>query len=202
MEMKGERLLPGDRATAWRLLNDGETLKRCLPGCESLTATAPETYDVVMSAAVGPVKARFKGKMSLADIEPPLRYRLKFDGQSAQAGFARGEARVELEEVSAHETRLRYAATAQIGGKLAQIGSRLIDATARKMADDFFARFAEVVGGPPAAAAPEAVPGPAPTPVPPPPTAPRRLPPIVWVALVAALVALLLYYFAGSGGSH
>jgi carbon monoxide dehydrogenase subunit G len=142
MEMKGERLLPGDRATAWRLLNDGETLKRCLPGCESLTATGPDTYDVVMNAAVGPVKARFKGKMSLTDIEPPVRYRLKFEGQSAQAGFARGEARVELEEVSVSETRLRYTASAQIGGKLAQIGSRLIDAAAGATAEKFFEAFA------------------------------------------------------------
>jgi carbon monoxide dehydrogenase subunit G len=142
MEMKGERRLPADRASAWRLLNDSETLKRCLPGCESLTATGADRYDVVMNAAVGPVKARFKGRMSLTDIEPPSRYLLKFEGQSAQAGFARGEARVELEELSAHETRLRYAASAQIGGKLAQIGSRLIDAAAGATAEKFFEAFA------------------------------------------------------------
>lgn len=142
MEMKGERLLTADRATAWRLLNDSETLKRCLPGCESLTATGDGSYDVAMTAAVGPVKARFKGKMSLTDIEPPSRYRLVFEGQSAQAGFARGQARVELEAVSARETRLRYAATAQIGGKLAQIGSRLVDAAAAATADRFFEAFA------------------------------------------------------------
>jgi uncharacterized protein len=142
MEMKGERLLPADRATAWRLLNDSEILKQCLPGCESMTATSDGNYDVAMTAAVGPVKARFKGKMSLADIEPPSRYRLIFEGQSAQAGFARGQARVELEAVSSHETRLRYAATAQIGGKLAQIGSRLVDAAAAATADRFFEVFA------------------------------------------------------------
>lgn len=142
MEMKGERLLPADRETAWRLLNDSETLKQCLPGCESMTATADGGYDVAMTAAVGPVKARFKGKMSLADIEPPSRYRLIFEGQSAQAGFARGQARVELDAVAPHETRLRYAATAQIGGKLAQIGSRLVDAAAAATADRFFAAFA------------------------------------------------------------
>jgi len=152
MEMNGERLLPADRATAWRLLNDSETLKRCLPGCESMTATADGSYDVAMTAAVGPVKARFKGKMSLADIEPPSRYRLIFEGQSAQAGFARGQARVELEAVSSHETRLRYAASAQIGGKLAQIGSRLLDAAAAATADRFFEAFAAQL----AAAAPVA----------------------------------------------
>lgn len=142
MEMKGERLLPADRATAWRLLNDSETLKRCVPGCESMTATAEGSYDVAMTAAIGPVKARFKGKMLLADIEPPSRYRLIFEGQSAQAGFARGQARVELEAVSSQETRLHYAATAQIGGKLAQIGSRLVDAAAAATADRFFEAFA------------------------------------------------------------
>lgn len=142
MEMKGERLLPADRATAWRLLNDMETLKQCVPGCESMTPLPDGSYDVVMTAAVGPVKARFKGKMSLADVEPPTRYRLVFEGQSAQAGFARGQSRVELEAVSPQETRLLYAATAQIGGKLAQIGSRLIDAAAAATADRFFEAFA------------------------------------------------------------
>jgi carbon monoxide dehydrogenase subunit G len=142
MEMKGERLLPADRATAWRLLNDSETLKRCVPGCESMTALPDGSYDVAMTAAVGPVKARFKGKMSLADAEPPSRYRLIFEGQSAQAGFARGQASVELEALSAQETRLLYAATAQIGGKLAQIGSRLVDAAAAATADRFFEAFA------------------------------------------------------------
>lgn len=142
MEMKGERLLPADRATAWRLLNDIETLKQCVPGCESMTPGPDGAYDVVMTVAVGPVKARFKGKMSLADVEPPTRYRLVFEGQSAQAGFARGQSRVELETISPQETRLRYSATAQIGGKLAQIGSRLIDAAAAATADRFFEAFA------------------------------------------------------------
>jgi carbon monoxide dehydrogenase subunit G len=140
--MKGERLLAADRATAWRLLNDADTLKQCLPGCESMTAAPDGSYEVVMTAAVGPVKARFKGRMSLADVEPPTRYRLTFEGQSAQAGFARGQARVELEAVAPAETRLRYAATAQIGGKLAQIGSRLIDAAAAATAERFFEAFA------------------------------------------------------------
>jgi uncharacterized protein len=160
MEMKGQRLLPADRATAWRLLNDSETLKQCLPGCESMTATGDGNYDVAMTAAVGPVKARFKGKMSLADIEPPSRYRLIFEGQSAQAGFARGQARVELEAVSPHETRLQYAATAQIGGKMAQIGSRLVDAAAAATADRFFEAFAaQLAAAAPGLETPGAAPG-------------------------------------------
>ncbi len=168
MEMKGERLLPADRATAWRLLNDPETLKQCLPGCESMTATGDGSYEVAMTAAVGPVKARFKGKMSLADVEPPERYRLVFEGQSAQAGFARGQARVALETVSPLETRLLYAATAQIGGKLAQIGSRLIDAAAAATAERFFEAFAlqltAATQAPGAAAAGAAGAAPAPAP--------------------------------------
>ena len=142
MEMKGSRALPAGREVAWTLLNDAEVLRQCIPGCESLTSTGPNAYDVVMNAAVGPVKALFRGKLTLADIEPPTRYRLLFEGQSAQAGFARGEARVELEELSARETKLNYAATAQIGGKLAQIGARLIDAAAGATAERFFQAFA------------------------------------------------------------
>jgi uncharacterized protein len=161
MEMKGERLLPADRGTAWRLLNDIGVLKQCLPGCESMVAAADGSYDVAMTAAVGPVKARFKGRMSLTEVEPPSRYVLVFEGQSAQAGFARGQARVELEALSAQETRLRYAATAQIGGKLAQIGSRLIDAAAAATADRFFLAFAAQLAAatqPPEAAAAGAAP--------------------------------------------
>lgn len=166
MELKGARVLPAGRATAWALLNDSEVLKQCVPGCESMTASAENVYLVVMMAAIGPVRARFRGTLSLKDIEPPSRYRLLFEGQSAQAGFARGEARVELEELTAHETRLVYTASAQIGGKLAQIGARLIDAAAAATADRFFLSFAAQLaarttgdGGSTAAPAPAPSPG-------------------------------------------
>jgi carbon monoxide dehydrogenase subunit G len=142
MEMKGERLLPAERATTWALLNDGNVLQRCVPGCESMIARDEHSYDIVMTAAVGPVKARFKGKLSITDIEAPSRYRLLFEGQSAQAGFARGEAKIELLDVPPRQTKLSYSATAQIGGKLAQIGARLIDAAAAATADKFFESFA------------------------------------------------------------
>ena len=142
MEMKGERILPADRATVWSLLNDPEILRQCVPGCESLVATGEHSYDAAMTAAVGPVRARFKGRLSLADIEAPVRYRLTFDGQSSQAGFARGEARIELQELSPAQTRLSYSAQSQVGGKLAQIGGRLIDAAAAATADKFFEAFA------------------------------------------------------------
>lgn len=156
--MKGERLLPADRATVWSLLNDPEILRQCVPGCESMVATGEHSYDVAMTAAIGPVKARFKGKLSLADIEAPVRYRLLFEGQSSQAGFARGEARVELQELAPRQTQLTYAARSQVGGKLAQIGGRLIDAAAAATADKFFEAFAGQLaaraGVPPEAAAP------------------------------------------------
>ncbi|HUL68254.1 MAG TPA: carbon monoxide dehydrogenase subunit G [Burkholderiaceae bacterium] len=142
MELKGERTLAAGRDTAWKALNDIEVLKRCVPGCESITPTGENKYEVAMTAAVGPVKSRFKGKMEVADIQAPNAYTLKFDGSGGAAGFARGEAKVELSEVSARETRLVYVANAQVGGKLAQVGSRLIDAASGAMADKFFEAFA------------------------------------------------------------
>ncbi len=141
MELKGERLLVADRATAWAALNDTEILKNCVPGCESITATGENQFEIAMTAAVGPVKARFKGKLALADIDAPNAYTMKFDATGGQAGFARGEARVTLAELSTQQTRLNYVANAQVGGKLAQVGSRLIDAAAGATADKFFEAF-------------------------------------------------------------
>ncbi len=156
MEMKGERLLGADRDTAWRLLNDVDVLKRSVPGCETMTMSAEHAYDVVMSAAVGPVRARFKGKVTRADVEPPNRYRLNFEAQSPQAGFARGQVSVELQAVAPGETRLCYAATVQVGGRLAQIGSRLIDAAAAATAEKFFESLAAQIPAKPMAANSEA----------------------------------------------
>jgi carbon monoxide dehydrogenase subunit G len=169
MESKGEQLLQSDRATIWSMLNDAEVLRQCIPGCESIVATGEHSYDITMSAAVGPVKARFKGKLSLADIEPPVRYRLLFEGQSSQAGFARGEARVELQELAPNQTKLVYTAQSQIGGKLAQIGSRLIDAGAAATAQKFFEAFARQLPErpPPAEFGPGTGPGAVATPSPP-----------------------------------
>jgi hypothetical protein len=142
MEMKGERELPVGRETACALLNDREVLKVCIPGCESIAVNGAGSYDILMNAAIGPVKAQFKGKLSVTEIEPNRRYRMLFEGQSGQAGFARGEAKVELEEVSPKHTRLIYEATLQVGGKLAQLGARLIDAAVAMTADRFFECFA------------------------------------------------------------
>jgi hypothetical protein len=165
MELKGERVLAADREAAWNALNDVEILKLCVPGCESIAPTGENQYEVAMTAAIGPVKSRFKGKMQLADIDAPRAYTLKFDGSGGAAGFARGEAKVELAEVSARETKLVYVANAQVGGKLAQVGSRLIDAASGAMADKFFEAFAAqlaaraapvIAGAPPPAVPPQA----------------------------------------------
>jgi len=141
LELKGERLLAADRATAWAALNDTEMLKNCVPGCESITVTGENQFEIAMTAAVGPVKARFKGKMALADIDAPNAYTMKFDASGGQTGFVRGEARVTLAEESPRQTRLTYVANAHVGGKLAQVGSRLIDAAAGATADKFFEVF-------------------------------------------------------------
>jgi hypothetical protein len=166
MEMKGERLLPVDTETAWRELNDTEALKAAVPGCESLTPAGENAYEVVVNAAIGPVKARFKGRLQLTDVQPPRAYTLNFDLQGGAAGFSRGQAKVALEPAGARETTMRYEVQASIGGKLAQIGSRLVDAGAATMADKFFATFATQLSikyprpaGEPAPAAAQPAPG-------------------------------------------
>jgi len=160
VELSGERLLPVDRATAWKELNDVEALKQAVPGCESITPAGENLYDVAVNAAVGPVRARFKGKLELAEIDAPNAYTIRFDLQGGAAGFSRGQARVTLSATDAHATLMRYAVQASIGGKLAQIGSRLVDAAAATMSDKFFATFSAQLAAkhPPPAGAPPAVP--------------------------------------------
>lgn len=153
MELTGERSLAADRAQAWAALNDVEVLKRCVPGCESIEPAGDNRYDVALNAAIGPVKARFKGKLELADIDAPHGYTLKFEGSGGAAGFARGDAKVSLTEAGPRGSTLKYVANAQVGGKLAQVGSRLIDAAAGAMADKFFEAFSVQLA---ARAAPEA----------------------------------------------
>lgn len=139
--MSGERALPLERAAAWRALNDPLLLGRAIPGCESLSANAAGGYDLVLIAAIGPVKARFTGSMTLADVVAPESYTIRFEGQGGPAGFARGDAHVSLAETGARQTSLRYHVSVQVGGRLAQVGSRFIDAAAGAMADQFFASF-------------------------------------------------------------
>src|ERR1044071_717064 len=142
MEMKGEQLIPASQQSVWNGLNDPETLKACVPGCESITPVGDNQYEVLMVARVGPVSAKFKGKLTLSDIRAPNSYALAFEGQGGAAGFAKGGAQVQL-STQGMTTRLAYDVKASVGGKLAQIGSRLIDAAAKKVADDFFRNFNE-----------------------------------------------------------
>jgi carbon monoxide dehydrogenase subunit G len=140
MELQGERLLPATIDETWAALNDPSVLQRCIAGCESLEATGDAAYSAGVALKVGPVSARFKGKLQLTDIEPPRRYTIHFDGQGGVAGFGKGSADVALAPEGA-QTRLGYTARAQVGGKMAQVGSRLIDAAAAKITEDFFKAF-------------------------------------------------------------
>jgi carbon monoxide dehydrogenase subunit G len=141
MEMTGEQKIPVSQEKTWQALNDLEVLKACIPGCESIEPSGENEYDVVLTAKVGPVSARFKGKLKLADMNPPDSYNLAFEGQGGVAGFARGSAQVNLTPAGGNNTRLGYAVKANVGGKLAQIGSRLIDGAAKKLAEQFFSAF-------------------------------------------------------------
>jgi uncharacterized protein len=145
MEMTGEQLIHASQADTWAALNDPEILKACIPGCEAIDRASDTEYAVQMTARVGPVSAKFKGKMTLSNLKPPNSYSIAFEGQGGVAGFAKGGADVSLAG-EGHDTRLSYKVKASVGGKLAQIGSRLVDAAANKVANDFFAAFNEKVG--------------------------------------------------------
>ena len=138
--MTGQQLIPVSQETTWKALNDTAMLKECIPGCEELQQVSDSQYDIVMRAKIGPVSARFKGTMTLSDLDPPHGYTMLFEGQGGVAGFAKGQANVEL-MADGDATRLAYAVKAMIGGKLAQLGARLIDGVARKLAEDFFTAF-------------------------------------------------------------
>ncbi len=157
MDMTGEFRIAAPRETVWNALNDPAILKQCIAGCEELSKTSDTEFVARVVARVGPVKASFGGKVTLSDLDPPNGYKITGEGQGVAAGFAKGGADVRLEP-DGGGTLLKYTVNAAIGGKLAQIGARLIDGTARKMAEDFFARFAALV----AAEQPGAAPAPAP----------------------------------------
>jgi carbon monoxide dehydrogenase subunit G len=148
MEMTGEQLIPLPQETTWNALNDTAVLKDCIPGCDSIEQVSPTEYQLTMTVKVGPVSAKFKGRMTLSEVAPPHGYTLTFEGQGGVAGFAKGEARVELTPVTGG-TRLGYSAKAMIGGKLAQVGARLVDGVAKKMAEQFFTAFNTRVSGEP-----------------------------------------------------
>jgi len=181
MELQGERLIPASIDKTWAALNDPDTLKACIAGCESLERSGDDGFTALVAVKVGPVSARFKGNLKLTNVMAPNSYTINFDGQGGVAGFGKGSADVALTPEGA-QTRLKYNARAQVGGKLAQVGSRLIDAAAAKISEDFFKAFeghlqAQTVGAP----VPEPVP------------AAGGGKTVWWV--VAAVVVLALIYF-------
>ena len=152
MDMSGEYRITAPRSKVWDALNDPVILKQCIPGCESLEKLSETEMNGKVTAKVGPVTARFGGKVTLSDLDPPNSYKISGEGTGGPAGFAKGGAVVSLvEDGDGDGTILSYKVDANVGGKLAQIGSRLIDGTARKMAEEFFSRFAAIVGTPAAA---------------------------------------------------
>jgi len=199
MDMTGEFVIPAPRRKVWDALNDPEILKQCIPGCEEINKLSDTEMTAKVTLRVGPVSAKFGGKVTLSDLDPPNGYKITGEGSGGAAGFAKGGATVKLLDEGAG-TKLSYVVEANVGGKLAQIGSRLIDATSRKMADEFFQRFAAIVGGPAPAAAAAGAPA-APSAVPSAPAPEKgRLAPAYWVVGLAVIVIILLYFFVGRGG--
>ena len=185
MELHGERLIPAPLDKTWTALNDPETLKACITGCESLERTGDDSFAAVVAVKVGPVSARFKGHLKLSNVQAPHSYTINFDGQGGVAGFGKGSADVTLSPEGSG-TRLKYLAKAQVGGKMAQVGSRLIDAAAAKVAEDFFKAF-EAQLAPPAAVPADA--GQLPTPA----DTPKSNRALWWG--VGVLVVVLLWYW-------
>jgi carbon monoxide dehydrogenase subunit G len=196
MDLVQTRRIAAPPETVWQALVDPVTLQACIPGCEAFEATGDNEYRTTLLARVGPVSARFTGRMQLVDVQPPHRYTLRFEGQGGAAGFARGSADVALTPAEGGvASDLSYTVKAQVGGKLAQIGNRLIDGAAQKLADDFFARFSRTVeaaaqpSGPPAAG--EATTAPAENEAP-----PTR----IWIRYAtAAVLAAIVLYLASKG---
>ena len=185
MDMQSSRQLAVTQQQAWDALNDPEVLKRCIAGCDRVEATAPQQYAVGVALRIGPVSAKFSGKIDLSELDPPNSYTLSFEGKGGPAGFGKGDARVKL---IANETGclLDYTVHAQVGGKVAQLGQRLVDGAAKSMAEDFFKRFDEEMQRrhPAAIGAPEA---PAAVPAK---TGLAGVPAWVWIAGALALVAV------------
>ena len=144
MEMTGEYKIPAKRSEVWKALNNPDILKECIPGCTELEAIDAQHLKATVALKIGPVSAKFKGEVELSDIIEPKSYRIYGEGKGGAAGFAKGGANVNLEELDENNTVLRYEVDAKIGGKLAQLGSRLIDSTSKKLAGKFFDNFVKI----------------------------------------------------------
>jgi uncharacterized protein len=200
MDMTGEYRIPAPREQVWAALNDPAILKASLPGCESLERVSDREFTATVATKVGPVRAKFNGQVTLSDLQPPESYKISGEGKGGAAGFAKGGADVRLTEEGAAVTVLSYTAKADVGGKLAQLGSRLIDATAKKMADDFFENFRRQLSPPEAEAVPpEAVPEEAPAPAaaarPPEGFAGLAQNKFVWAAAAIVILMILVMLF-------
>jgi uncharacterized protein len=196
MEFTGRYLVPAPVEATWTALNDPDVLRACIPGCEQLTKTDPTHFDAIATLKIGPVKATFKAKIELTDMTPPTHCILKGEGQGGVAGFARGEADVSLTPEEGG-TSLAYTAKAAIGGKLAQIGQRLIDGAAKQIADDFFDRFSKAVATTPkevTALEPE-TPPPTPSDAEEPAGERSGIGPEIWVVGLIAVIVILLLVF-------
>ena len=192
MEMTGEQIIDQPQSKVWEALNDPIVLKDCIPGCDTLDRVSDSEYKMTMTAAVGPVRAKFNGKLNLSEVNPPVSYTIAFEGSGGAAGFGKGSAQVSLSP-EGNGTKLSYSAKAQIGGKLAQVGARLIDGVAKKMADDFFAAFKKRLT-PAAAEAPAATAEQASTATPAADVPAPKMTPLVMIGI--ALVVIIVLYFA------
>ncbi len=199
MDLTGEYRIAATRDAVWRALNDTDVLRRSIPGCEEIEKLSDTEFTAKVAVKIGPVSARFGGKVTLADLDPPNGYRIAGEGQGGAAGFAKGGATVKLApDETGQGTILSYAVQASVGGKIAQIGSRLIDGASRKLADEFFGRFTAIVAAEaaaaPGAAAAAALPA---EPAPGPSAAAKQagLAPAIWIGgLVVIVIALLLLF--------
>ncbi len=191
MDLTGEYRIPATREKVWKALNDPEILKQCIDGCQELNKDSDTEFSVKVTAKVGPVKAKFVGKVVLSELDPPNGYTISGEGQGGVAGFAKGGADVKLAD-DGGETVLSYEAKAEVGGKLASVGSRLVEGVAKKQADDFFGKFSEIFSGDaePAATAPAEALAPAVA------GDNEGISPMVWGIGLVVVVGLLLYIFA------
>jgi len=209
MDITGEYRIPAPREDVWRALNDPNILKQCIPGCESVEKLSETEFTAKVVLKIGPMTAKFAGKGTLSDLDPPNGYTITGEGQGGVAGFGKGKASVTLASEAAAMTVLRYKAEAQVGGKMAQLGARLIDSTTKKLAEEFFRSFAAVVSpaapvaAPAVAAATPVTPAKssgaaaAPTPMPAPAAdGGTRLKPTVWIPVLIAAIAVLLWWFS------
>jgi len=216
MNMSGEQRIAASRQRVWEALNDPDVLKQCIPGCQTLEKEADDRLRATVEVKIGPIGARFNGAVTLTDLDPPNGYTIVGEGQGGTVGFAKGGAKVRLADDGAGGTLLSYNVDAQVGGRLAQLGGPIIDATAKQLAGKFFDQFGQVVGAPAqpagqAAAASAPAPGVAPTVAPaisrPAAAAPAARPtgaPVAWMLaiIVAALVGYLVGHAQGGEGSE